>query len=323
MEGTIMSSSTLPLFRLKEKYYEDSSNTEYLEFLADMGKVKVPWRLLRNDYRKAIIEEAERGIDEDIEATLGKERAEEFREWIDGLGKKYSYLLPQILGEDFSYNLITLLFVTFLRYLYNRYLEEKKKRTSFVKEMEDLKLIQDILREGLWYKKSPTFFARPLSFYSHPSDGRKKGPKIAITFVKALLDTDFMCGREENIAMFREYPRNWLELALDEADKEHYENVEKFFKEILSGDFKKWFEKHFNIELVQGSCLWFKGSRHQTILNARCTTALWITKRIANHLKIKMNEDELFPRISKEEKERIKEWVEEFNKRKKKKSKKR
>jgi len=313
-------SQSIPLFRLKKEYYENSSNSKYLEFLADMGKIKVPFRLLRSDYRKTIFEEAEKGIDEDIEAALGKERADEFREWIEGMKGKYSYSLPEILGEDFSYNILTLFFVVFLRYLYNRYIDEKKKnrgKTPFVEEIERMRLIQDILREGLWYKKAPTFASRPLSFQSHPAETRKEGSKILIVFLKALLDSDFVCGKKENINRFRKYLESWLNLSLeDDFEKKRYREIEKFFKKMLTGDFKEWFERNFNVELIQGSCLWFKTDRHKTVLNARCQRALWVTKRIAKKLGVEMSEDDLFPRIRKEEEDRIKKWVEEFSRKK-------
>ena len=310
--------SALPLLQMQKDYRENPSNVKFLEFLADMGKAKVPFRLLRNDYKKVILEEAQRAIDKEIEKELGKERAEEFREWINGARNKYSYLLPQILGEDFSYNILTLLMTTFYRYLYEKFLKEKDRRTPFVRELLNLKVIQDIMQEGLWYKKAPTFAARPLSFQSHPKDTRKKGPKLFVTFLKALLDTDFVCGREEDIEKFRKYLENWLEFALKEEEKEHYKEVEEFFKKLFTKDFKKWFEKHFNVELVQGNCLWFKVDRYETILNSTCNRVLWVSKKIAKSLNLRMNEDELFPTLKKIEKERIKEWIEQFEERKQK-----
>ena len=186
---------------LKElrKRYEESGDERFLQRLADMGRVKVPFKILRQEDRKIIFDSSRsREIREKMK-NLGEERLNEFTDWVEGAKGKYFYMLPQVLGENFSFNILELFWVVFLRYIYNRFLEEKEKNTPFVKKLLETRLIEDILREGLWYKKAPSFLQRPLGFRMHPANIRKEGGKLVVVFLKALLNTPFVCGKEEPV----------------------------------------------------------------------------------------------------------------------------
>jgi len=222
-------------------------------------------------------------------------------------------MLPQVLGENFSLNILTLFWVVFLRYVYNRFLEEKEKNTPFVKELLETRLIEDILREGLWYKKAPSFIQRPLGFRMHPADIRREGGKLVMVFLKALLDTPFVCGREEDMRKFKRYIEGWLKLA--GVDRSRYERIENFFRNLLNGDFKKWFEENFDVELIEDNCLW-NVNRQRTLIGAASHKSMWITKEIAEELGLEMSDDELFPLIKEKEEKRIEKWISDYKKKK-------
>jgi len=307
----------IPLLEYQKRYHrgEERFRKKFIQFLADMGEAKVPFKLLRNDYKLVILEEAKRGIDKEIEEVFGREKAEEFRKWLE---EKYMSL-PQILGEDFSYNILVLLFNLFVRYLYERYLKEEKqgKRSNFLKRMRELGIIHVILREGLWYKRVPPFAQRALSFYTNPRDSRTDSPRLLMLFLKVLLDSDFVCGKEEDIGKMRNYIDKWLELSYEKKPYiERYQEIEKFFRDVLTKDFKRWFEKNFKVTVAQGECLWLKMKRQDTLLNARTSRTNWVTDEVAEKLGLRMSEDKLFPTIREKHKKEIKKWEREFRKRK-------
>ncbi|MEO2068909.1 MAG: hypothetical protein ABGX27_05300 [Desulfurobacteriaceae bacterium] len=267
-----------------------------IDHLIEMGEVKVPYELLMRRQRLAIQDAIEEGILDRIEKLFGKRVKEEVEEWWYGLRNKYHYPIPRILGETFSYVLAVQLVNVFLRYLLDRYLKEKEKKTKFVEKMEELGIIHLLLREPVWERKDGSLIQRTMSYEFLPYRLRKEGIKFVVLALRALLETPLFLG-EKNLELFKEYLDKWLKKSAFFGGEKLLKETKDFLVEIAKNDFSKWFKEKFKPFVDSQGICWLGNRRKETILNARATRAKWVTPKIAEVLKLTQTEDELFPNL--------------------------
>jgi hypothetical protein len=267
--------------------------------LKNLSELKPPIALLKKDWKEKV---------EDVVYGERPEKLtqEEVQAVINWWNIRKNTPVPDLLGREFSFGLLSKLLSLFLRYAAEKYLKEREEKTEYAEKFEKMLYRYFFGEDSVWEYRLYSEPYRTLIMFN-PAHGHVKENKIAvIPALLALIDAENPSlfspeGKEE----LRNFISAWLKKFVKAKEEESNfslpdaEEVYKLYASIVP-EFLQFLKENFPVTVKRGMLVVSTSRLKKTLLGTMIKEAKWISKEDREKLNLMHSDDELFPLLKEE-----------------------
>jgi len=268
-----------------------------LQHLVELSKVKGSVYQLPKKLQDLILpEESREKVLKEVENKYGKKERNRVESWV----KNYKYELPKILGDNFSYNLLSSVFAVFIRYFLNLILKDEEARKKFESILKTFYIDKDIEQKNIkgWLRRDVSFSQRFISFSEEYRKAKSLNNLFLAYFYYKILHTPIVEQGKETKKQI-EFSKNVLEAQRFKED----EQLKKEMEQLIS-NFIHWLIDNVPVvpypdrENIQSLKV---VRRKESILSTLLVRYNWVTRKIAEMFSIDKDQSDevLFPQLHK------------------------